>query len=392
MRALVCALFLVFCANAALGFEGVPLLLWGNGKSLSPPALNSLASGRILSGRVAENQYTVVFVGDKLSPEALNECGAKNCFPYLENVEQKTYFANVENPIGLLATVGDDRKTEWVEAGAKLTAEAGKITFVTLSPGDFSTQDAEIEQMVKGLGDNADAVFIYTAKHNEVAEDNIVNRRIKREVANKQEEVMEEPIIFFRDNETFIIAYTEIAFVAPGATEPLLLNFTSATTAALNGTQESGLALDLHGEGPNLSFHILGEHGRWWVDKIMYDGKEYYLNTYIGTHIGFSFTCAPTSIFYSVEEQTPNPVFTKIHITRLQLEPRFTPEGTEGFTGFSDPWDCVGFVSPGILGGLFVVILLLVILVAGLSWIMEIRTMDRFDDIKGKTITINVNE
>ncbi|XP_055682952.1 V-type proton ATPase subunit S1 [Lutzomyia longipalpis] len=394
MRAFVSALFLVFCANAAVGFEGVPLLLWGSsqGKALSPPALNSLASGHMLSENLPNTQYTVVFVGDKLSPEALNECGEKNCFPYLENVEQKTYFANVENPIGLLATIGHERKTEWVDAGSKVTPEAGKITFVTLTPGDFSTQDAEIAQTVKDIefAGFKNSVFIYTAKHNEVAEDNIVNRRIKREVTNKQDEPTEEPIIFFRDNETYIISYTEISYVAAGAAGPVVLNFTSAAVSRLNDT-ETGIALDLMGEGPKLSFHIISEHGRWWVERLLYEEKEYYLNTYIGTHIGFSFACTPTSIFFSQEEVSPNQ-FNKLQITRLQLEPRFTTDNTEPFVGFSDPWDCVGFVSPGILGGLFVTILLLVILAAGLSWIMEIRTMDRFDDVKGKTITINVNE
>ncbi|XP_059612026.1 V-type proton ATPase subunit S1 [Phlebotomus argentipes] len=394
MRTLVKCLLLVFCANVAFGFEGVPLLLWGStqGKTLSPPAINSLASGNILTDNIVSSQYTVVFVGDKLSPEALNECGEKNCFPYLENVQQKTYFANVENPIGLLATVGDDRKTEWVNAGHKLTPQAGKITFVTLTPGDFNTQDAEIAQAVKEIeatGEN-NAVFVYTAQHNDVAEESITARRIKRETTNKQDEATDEPFVFFRDNETYIISYSTISFEAPQAS-PMVLNFTSATVARLNDSEDSGFALNLVGEGPQLTFEIHGLHGRWWVEKLIYDEKEFYLNTYIGTHIGFSFACTPTSIFISKDEVQTNQ-FNRLHITRLQLEPRFSTDATEPFNGFSEPWDCVGFISPGIMGGLFVAILLLVILAAGLSWIMEIRTMDRFDDIKGKTITINVNE
>uniref|UniRef100_A0A1B0DNI5 V-type proton ATPase subunit S1/VOA1 transmembrane domain-containing protein n=1 Tax=Phlebotomus papatasi TaxID=29031 RepID=A0A1B0DNI5_PHLPP len=394
MKALVGTLVLVFCVNAAFGFEGVPLLLWGStqGKTFNPPALNALASSNLLSENIVESQYTVVFVGDKLSPEALNECGAKKCFPYLENVPQKTYFANVENPIGLLATIGDERKTEWVNAGSKLTPEAGKISFVTLTPGDFSTQDAEIAEMVKDVEATGykNSAFIYTAAHNNVAEDGMIARRIKREVTNKQEEVPEEPIIYYRDNETFIISYSSIAYKAVGADDPIELNFTSAATSRLNDT-EDGLALDLLGDGPKLSFHIRGENGRWWVEKLLYAEKEYYLNTFIGTHIGFSFACTPTSRFLSMEEVQPGS-FNELQITRLQLEPRFSTDSTEPFLGYSEPWDCVGFISPGIIGGLFVTILLLIILAAGLSWIMEIRTMDRFDDVKGKTITVNVSE
>ncbi|GAB0092405.1 V-type proton ATPase subunit S1 [Sergentomyia squamirostris] len=398
MRTLICSLLLVICANAAYGFEGVPVLLWGSkssGKVYYPPAINSIASESILSENIVKSQYTVVFVGDKLSPEALNECGEKKCFPYLENVEQKSYFANVENPIGLLATAGNGEKIEWVTAGAELLPEAGKITFVTLTPGDFHAQDAEIEKVVKqleGKSNSQTTVFVYTAQHNDVAQDTMVGRRIKRETAPKQDEVEQEPLIFFRDNETYIISYTTIGYL-PGNTESATIIDLNYTSVAINKTEE-GFVLDLLGEGaqPKLSFHVKSGEGRWWVDQLFYGTDEYYLNTYIGTHVGFSYACTPTSRFLSKEPAVEPNKFHEIQITRLQLEFRFTTDNTEPFVGYSEAWDCVGFISPGILGGLFVVILLLVILAAGLSWIMEIRTMDRFDDPKGKTITINVNE
>lgn len=45
--------------------------------------------------------------------------------------------------------------------------------------------------------------------------------------------------------------------------------------------------------------------------------------------------------------------------------------------------------SPAIWAGLFITFMLLIILSVGITFIMDIRTMDRFDDPKGKTITIN---
>lgn len=59
---------------------------------------------------------------------------------------------------------------------------------------------------------------------------------------------------------------------------------------------------------------------------------------------------------------------------------------------FSDAYDCVGFTSIPIWTGIFVTALLALIMAWGLTMIMDIRTMDRFDDPKGKTITISATE
>jgi V-type H+-transporting ATPase S1 subunit len=59
---------------------------------------------------------------------------------------------------------------------------------------------------------------------------------------------------------------------------------------------------------------------------------------------------------------------------------------------FSDPQERDSFFTPPILAGLFVTFLLLFIVTWGITMIMDIKTMDTFDDPKGKTITVNVAE
>lgn len=59
---------------------------------------------------------------------------------------------------------------------------------------------------------------------------------------------------------------------------------------------------------------------------------------------------------------------------------------------FNDAYDCVGFTTIPIWSGLFVTFILAVIMTMGLTMIMDIKTMDRFDDPKGKTIIINASE
>jgi V-type H+-transporting ATPase S1 subunit len=59
---------------------------------------------------------------------------------------------------------------------------------------------------------------------------------------------------------------------------------------------------------------------------------------------------------------------------------------------FGDAYNCELFFTPPIWSGLFVTSILALIMMWGLVMIMDIRTMDQFDDPKGKTITISVSE
>ncbi|XP_062571633.1 V-type proton ATPase subunit S1-like [Saccostrea cucullata] len=59
---------------------------------------------------------------------------------------------------------------------------------------------------------------------------------------------------------------------------------------------------------------------------------------------------------------------------------------------FSDGWDCVPFFTEVIWMGIISTAVLLLILLHGFSMLTSVTTQDRFDDPKGKTITVNVNE
>ncbi|KAM8830109.1 ATPase H+ transporting accessory protein 1a [Synchiropus picturatus] len=59
---------------------------------------------------------------------------------------------------------------------------------------------------------------------------------------------------------------------------------------------------------------------------------------------------------------------------------------------FSYASDCAGFFSPGIWMGLLTSLLMVLVLTYGLHMIMQLRTMDRFDDPKGPAISVPQNE
>ncbi|XP_029166616.1 uncharacterized protein LOC114937355 [Nylanderia fulva] len=122
--------------------------------------------------------------------------------------------------------------------------------------------------------------------------------------------------------------------------------------------------------------------GYYTLDKINYEitGKNGALSTKrdINFPFNFSYHCSLNTIFVN------GPV--SLNITDLQVQVDHK-DGT-----FSDAYDCVGFTSIPIWTGIFVTAILALIMIWALTMIMDIRTMDRFDDPKGKTITISAAE
>ncbi|XP_076650460.1 uncharacterized protein LOC143357757 [Halictus rubicundus] len=59
---------------------------------------------------------------------------------------------------------------------------------------------------------------------------------------------------------------------------------------------------------------------------------------------------------------------------------------------FDSTYDCVGFVTIPIWTGLFVATILSFIMIWGITMLMDIRIMDRFDDPKGKMIIVSTLE
>ncbi|XP_068603817.1 V-type proton ATPase subunit S1b [Brachionichthys hirsutus] len=66
--------------------------------------------------------------------------------------------------------------------------------------------------------------------------------------------------------------------------------------------------------------------------------------------------------------------------------------GLDNGTRFSYASDCAGFFTPGVWMALLTSLLLLLVLVFGLHMILQLNTMDRFDDPKGAAISVPQTE
>lgn len=116
--------------------------------------------------------------------------------------------------------------------------------------------------------------------------------------------------------------------------------------------------------------------------KIDGTGPEYLLKSREDIYFPnkFSYHCSLDSIFTRKSKSESISVI----ISNIQVQTNATV--------FGDAYDCIGFMSIPIWTGIFVTAILALIMIWGLTMIMDIRTMDRFDDPKGKTITISAQE
>lgn len=129
-------------------------------------------------------------------------------------------------------------------------------------------------------------------------------------------------------------------------------------------------------------FFPIKNTGYYTLDKVNYDtkGKNGVLSTKqdICFPYNFSYHCSLKTIFAND--------LVRLNIMDMQVEVDYKN------AVFSDAYDCVGFTSIPIWTGIFVTAILALIMIWALTMIMDIRTMDRFDDPKGKTITISSAE
>ncbi|XP_017342172.1 V-type proton ATPase subunit S1b [Ictalurus punctatus] len=135
---------------------------------------------------------------------------------------------------------------------------------------------------------------------------------------------------------------------------------------------------------------------RYWAVmeqvELNYDGQTAIFNASRGIYspAEYSFHCQKVS-----SAQSPLLVPRDLTDNATHWSVLFTDFQIQGFTvtgDFSYASDCASFFTPGIWMGLLTSLLMVFILTYGLHMIMQLRTMDRFDDPKGPSISVPQNE
>lgn len=366
----------------------VPVFVWGKPSVTYVPALSTYSASEfaaLIESQTDDKTFTLVFAEERLSTENLNQCKLKTqtCFRNLAKVERKSYLPNVEEPLAAFERESGDIQSVQLSADGTLSErivpKGGAVVIVNLSGDDFASHDALIDSLYNRLHAEFPSILaVYTGKTPSFRYSTLVRRTRQ---ANQDEEKPAEVKILKVDN-TFLMAYESFKAGPVDALAEVSLN--TATKNEVNSS-ESSLQIDISGPSLILSINFELTSGSWEITGVTYDNAPYYLRHRVHLNQHFSYRC------YSLQYYTLD-MKKEIVFEQVQIQPFWPSEGVTETNKFGDSWDCVGFTSPGILTGLFLVFIFIFIGAYGVTWMMDIRTMDRFDDPKGKTITVNVAE
>lgn len=360
----------------------------------------------------------------QLSTEDLSQCRSSDgstCFRGIQKLKSKLYLTSVEDPVPVIEDVAGPDKIEvsLLSNGSlsePLNLEGGKYIFVNFEDDDASdeTKAAKLtrhDELITKLYNELSAqsiklIVIYTGRRAE-HQKRIIRQAVSQASSSsttsattsattasttastttaattKPKQDAADGTFWKRDR--LLIYYLGLQTVdAAGAATNIAVE--NVTLSEIGEVGREKISVSMLAGANTFAFNVSGDGGYWLVHEFTWNGQAILSNTRIAAVDTFSFHCSP-----AIEIATLNKNIL-ILWTGLQIQPSFGTVPDQPFEAFGDSWDCVGFVSPGIVGGLFVVIMLLFILSIGISWMMDINTMDRFDDPKGKTITISVNE
>ncbi|XP_062130642.1 V-type proton ATPase subunit S1 [Drosophila sulfurigaster albostrigata] len=363
--------------GVALG-EQTPVFLWG-ANSLSKPSLRTVPQAEFSEqlATLLKDHMVVAFEENGLSNKDFMcfNAEAKSCYAQLQGVSPKTYYTSVENPSEALRAAATKREHNTIDATGKLAnpvkCEVGSAVFVTFDDAaetraaTLQSHDTAIAAISKNLECNV--AYLYLAAPTTAP---TVQRRVRRWTA------AETTGYRFASSYQFQITFTSVLY----NNEALTIASMAVTNSTTPNTKFSVTLSTTAGKSITFDLSYSSSDGYYTLSNAAYDGTALYTPG-VNAPTSFSYTCGNATWY----DSTTN----KLQWNSLQLQAGFKT-GAD-IVAFGDSWDCVGFVTPGILMGLFVLVILLVIVFLGLCWMMDIKTMDRFDDPKGKTITINAS-
>ncbi|XP_041988746.1 V-type proton ATPase subunit S1 [Aricia agestis] len=402
-----CRLVFPLLVLSVLGgtFAQVPVYIWGDvdGTSTKSNPLSTLSEAEfkgVLKRELVDDAFTVIFIDETLSVEDFSRRpDGENSFPYLQaNIGKALYLPSVDNSLTVLNGLADPEKVDHVKLtenglSAEIEPDSGKFLFIVLKDAREGESRVELlkrhddfmEKMVGELQERYSKVLaIYTAEYPSwvIPE---AHSRARRQAEMRQSENTTD---FMMNG---LRLYAKAIRVSDGSETNALTGFaTSKTTFG-----ESSMATEMNFDNNVLTLNFTKYMGYWYFDTVTITQTsprqfthELLPKSEVYAIMDFSYRCGQSVSFTNINE-TESITLT---FEDLKVQPFFKESNASDPLVFGESLNCIGFFSVPIWAGLFVTFILLSITFYGIMMMMDIRTMDRFDDPKGKTITINAGE
>lgn len=400
--------------------------MWETSKNYSPlPALgriNEFFFRDIILDKYNKQKNIVVFLEENLSPEDFStfDSAGQNVFyslSHLKSHAQVNYYPFVETPLKALQNLPgvEVRKVEVTADGLPedFKIERGQVIIINFNDAKenedrsqmLQRHDSCINSIYKAiLAQNENVIAIFTAKHSSwLVPSELDNNSLGRKARNLMQAVEEEPKQENQANtpenkdvppepvpvinlKNVIVKNTNDTLFYAGDNIVLIDNDKRTEMTTISNMVSEANYTTIEGDTMKLTLPFLSERGYWLLPSIQAEvgGKSYrFVVREVYAPYGFSYHCNNT-VYVNDTKVT-------LSIPGFQVQ-RFSEEYPLKEHQFDEAYDCIGFTSPAIWSGLFVTFILALIMSVGLCMIMDIKTMDRFDDPKGKTISVNVVE
>lgn len=381
--------------------ENLPVFIWETGKINSENDFSLHSLGKVSSSefakyfkkKISAKPFTVLFLEENLSLEDFRNVGRNDqtIFGHLQNITSSSnvqFLPSVENPYKSLKKLG----VKWQEYNDKLEEEDN---FVIVKLSDASSIEDRSNFLKRHDTLISDIFSKLTAKYSNVLAvyTGLYSSWIEPEyqpLVRKIREVSENSTLWSYTNGGFgIIMYLREPPTYSDGKSIMPLSFISQ-----NGDTRGGyMRFFLKTSDVSLTFRFNESTGSYWsLTQIEVDrnkNETILLEPSNGVDISapfnFSYSCA-RQIIFSNSAKNIQLTFNGLQVQAYQTNDKIL----DSF--FDDSYDCVPFFSGPIWSALFISLMLGFILVWGLMNLMDIKTMDQFDDPKGKTITISAVE
>ncbi|XP_060108470.1 V-type proton ATPase subunit S1 [Heteronotia binoei] len=440
-------LLLSALAASAVRAGQVPLLAWSSQSSLWSPlaapheghVVTETQLAALLDSALNNGPHNVLLLlQDKLSVEDFTAYGGvfgnkpDSAFPNLENalaaapsslvLPSVDWFAASAVPAFLKAKLGiaplhvDQNTLQELKLNASLPALLlVRLPYTTgsslMAPKEVLTSNDEILGQVLSALQSEDIPYtaILTAlRPSRVVRDvsDLAPEKVGRQLLQKDETLS--PLQYPKTGTPKILFWASNFSLSFNKTLYDLTNLTFGNNTPVNvdgskTTQDfSLLEMKYENVGGNpmtVRFHVRNRRynvsARFWFSlylvEVIHGGGPVvnFTATQITAPSNYSFSCVQVSSFPASEALLipGSDHGWKLTMTNFQFQ-------SYNVTGlrFSYASDCAGFFSPGIWMGLLTSLLLVAIFTYGLHMVMSLKTMDRFDDPKGPTISVPQTE
>ncbi|XP_077539348.1 vacuolar H[+] ATPase AC45 accessory subunit [Haemaphysalis longicornis] len=415
----------VFAANVE-----VPAYFWGSESGLKKiPQVGSFDKVKpatfvnsVAKLAAQENAVVVAFVQDKLSTEDLSRASTDDrTYKYLKDAfgrEHVLVLPSVENPVDALTSHGGLRVTRLniPDVGAVRSAlnslhDGSQVVLVDLPrtvgaesrSSALQQADTIMEATMQALSSGGKQLFgLYTGK--DVASPMVEAAhlsRSRRHLLEVTETASNETtgVIMVRGScllmygRSVTVSYTEDpkkppvsvtyndtlspAPVPACSTDNLAANITLKFPAVGDVNDFSLVMLFTHDQRGGFELVAMNATFKGHKDLAMRVKEQWWPR-------GFSFSCGRSQFRQHNSTRLP-----QLQVTLDTFQVELVQNAT---SQFSENYDCAGFFTTVVWMGLLVVLLYLFILGTGIFFIYDIRTNDRFDDPKGKTITVTATD